>query len=109
MVFAPAAAPLAAFGLDRLSQPESSAWLSRTTKTLLGAAAILALTGMVFGLTPLKTIVNDDRLMITALAAAGAAAIFAGWRAGAIPARSGSAALLALVLLELGNVTNYLL
>src|SRR5262249_7493667 len=57
LIFGLGAAPLAAFGLDGLSQPESSVWLSRTTKILVGLAAILALTGMIFALTPLKTIV----------------------------------------------------
>src|SRR5207302_1115633 len=49
----------------------------------------------------------DDRLVITALCALLAAALVAAWRSGTISHRAGAAAAIALVLFELGNVTDF--
>jgi hypothetical protein len=107
LVFAVGIAPLAAFGMDALSRPESAAWSRRAGRALLGLAAVLATASLIFFAATIRVEIYDHRMMIAAFAAAAAAAIFAAWRAAAISPAAGSAALLGIVLLELGNQTGY--
>src|SRR5487761_1906617 len=105
LMFTLGLAPLAAFGVDLL--PGNTDWSRRAGWILGGAAAVLILGSLFFyagGVTPA---VSDNRMMITALVAVLMAAVLGGWRAGGLSARAGSAAILGLVLLELGNVTDY--
>jgi hypothetical protein len=107
VVLAVCIAPLSAFGLDALPRPGSSAWSLRAGRVLVAIAALLAAASLMFFVAKINLEIYDYRLMITAFAAALAAAVFAAWRAGTLPVGAGWAALLALALLELGNVTNY--
>lgn len=107
VVFAVCVAPLAAFGLDALPRPESSTWSQRAGRVLIAVAAVLAVASLMFFVTKINLEIYDYRLMITALAAVLAAAVFAAWRGSSLTVGAGWAALLALALLELGNVTSY--
>lgn len=104
VMFALGVAPLAAYGLDLLAgplaQPTAELWSRRAGWTLAGFGILLA------ALTVAKS-GTDDRVMITALAAVLAAGLAAAVRGGAISARACGVAAVALVLLELANVTDY--
>lgn len=106
IVFALGLAPLVAFALDRLRDLDPDTWVRRAVRTLLAIAGLLAVASLIFFLVKLP---SDDRVMITALAATVAAGILAAWRARILTPRTASAALLALILFELANVTTYLL
>lgn len=108
IVFAVGFAPLAAYGADLLPRPESSAFSRCAGQWLLGLTGALTLLEMVLWAAK-KNGAEDDRVMITAVAAALLAAILAMWRTEAISARTGTVAVIALVLFELANVTNYYL
>jgi hypothetical protein len=107
VVFALGLAPLVAFALDRFRDLEPTAWIQRAVRTLLAIASVLALASLVFFLLKTPVNISDDRLMITAFAAVVAAGTLAAWRARLISPRAGAAAMLALILFELANVTNY--
>jgi len=107
IVFALGLAPLVAFALDRFRDLEPTAWIQRAVRTLLAIAGVLALASLFFFLLKTPVSISDDRLMITALAAAVAAGILAGWRTRLLSPRAGGAALLALILFELANVATY--
>jgi hypothetical protein len=107
IIFVLGLAPLAAFGIDRLALPESN-WLSRRAGWILsGCAAVLMFGSMFFYAARVAPAISDNRMVITALVALLLAGLLAAWRSGAILARAGTVAALALVLLELGNVTDY--
>lgn len=107
VVFALGLAPLAAFGIDRLPLPESG-WISRRAGWILaGCAAVLMFGSLFFYAARVTPAITDNRMVITALVALLLAGLLAAWRSGGISARAGTVAALALVLLELGNVTDY--
>lgn len=107
VIFALGLAPLAAFGIDRLPLPESN-WLSRRAGWILsGCAAVLLFASLFFYAARVPLAISDNRMVITAFAALLLAALLAAWRSGGISARAGTVAALALVLFELGNVTDY--
>jgi membrane protein YfhO len=107
VIFSLGLAPLAAFGIDRLHLPESG-WVSRRAGWILaGCAAVLMFGSLFFYAARVTPAVSDDRMVITALVALLLAGLLAAWRSGGISARVGTVAALALVLLELGNVTDY--
>jgi hypothetical protein len=107
LVFALGLAPLVALAFDRIHSLEPSPWIQRAVRTLLVIAAVLALASLLFFATRTRPEISDDRLMITVLAATLAATILAAWRTGQLTPRAGGAALLAVILFELANVTNY--
>jgi hypothetical protein len=106
VVFAVGFAPLVAYGVDLLPQPENFGWSRRLGWWLVGATAVLTLIEIVLWAAK-KNGANDDRVMITVIAAASLAAILAAWRAGSISVRAGTVACIALALFELANVNNY--
>jgi len=107
VVFAVGLAPLVAFGVDALPMPNSFAWSRRAGWWLGGLAGALALLSLVLYAAKIPNGLGDDRIMITALAAALAAGLLAGWRSGAITARTGAVSAMCLVLFELANVNGY--
>ncbi len=106
-IFALGLAPLVAFGLDSLKIAESAALARRATQLLAGFGAALAFGVLFLYAAKGAAAVGDGRMLITALCAFLAAGLFSAWRARAIPDRFGAAAAIALVLFELGNVTDY--
>jgi hypothetical protein len=107
LIFALGLAPLAAFGIDRLPLPESE-WISRRAGWILAAcAAVLMFGSLFFYAARVTPAISDNRMVITALVALLLAGLLAAWRSGGISLRGGTIAALALVLLELGNVTDY--
>lgn len=105
LMFTLGLAPLAAFGIDLL--PEDKEWSRRAGWLLGGCAATLALGSLFFYESGVNPAISDNRMVITSLVAALMAAVLGGFRSGGISARAGTAAILGLVLLELGNVTDY--
>ncbi|HVO97697.1 MAG TPA: YfhO family protein [Bryobacteraceae bacterium] len=105
LMFTLGLAPLAAFAVDVL--PESKDWSRRVGWMLGGCAAVLALGSLFFYSAGMTPAISDNRMVMTALVAVLMAAVLGGWRSGGISARAGTAAILGLVLLELGNVTDY--
>jgi hypothetical protein len=106
LVFAVGFAPLVAYGVDLLPQPESFSLARRAGWWLLAVAAVLCVIEMLVWAAK-ATGGTNERVMIPALAAAAVAVILAAWRAGSIAPRAGTVACLAIVLFELANVTNY--
>lgn len=107
LIFALGLAPLAAFGIDWLPLPES-AFLSRRAGWILsGCAAVLLFASLFFYAAKVTPAITDNRMVITAMVALLLAGLLAAWRSGGISARAGTVAALALVLFELGNVTDY--
>ena len=107
IVFMLGLAPLAAFGVDRLAAPESRAATRRAGWILAGFATLLAFASLFFYAARVTLAISDNRMVITAFVAILLAGLMAGLRAGGISARAGTVAALALVLFELGNVTDY--
>ncbi len=106
LLFALGIAPLAAYGMDMIPQPENFL-LSKRAGWILGIfAAIVATASLVFFAARINPM-TDDRLMVPAIAAVLAAGILAGWRSGGLSIRAGSACAIALALFEIGNVTGY--
>ena len=104
VLFALGVAPLAAFGLDSLSKPQSAAFTRRAVWVLAGAGALIGALSLIFSSTKVDF---DDRITISALAALLAAALLAAWRAGAVTLHIGGAVAIGLVLFELANVTDF--
>jgi hypothetical protein len=107
VLFQFAAAALAAFGIDELA----SAWTARGTWILAGFGALtLAIAEAVIFANKL-TFPADDRVILTAVIALLAAALFAAWRRQALTVAHGSTQahvlLVLLLLLELGNTGQY--
>jgi hypothetical protein len=107
LIFALGLAPLIAYGVDFAGTADSSVWTRRGVRVLLAVAAVLALASLLFYAAKVPLAISDDRLMITVLGAALAAAILAGWSSHQLTRRAGGVALLWLILFELANVTNY--
>jgi hypothetical protein len=107
IVFMLGLAPLAAFGIDRLGLPESFS-VTRRAGFILGAfAAVLMFGSLFFYAAKVTPAISDNRMVITAFASVLLAGLLAAVRSGGISARAGTVAALALVLFELGNVTDY--
>jgi len=107
IVFMLGIAPLAAFGVDWLALPESHFLTRRAGWILSGFAAVLILASLFFYAVHVTPVISDNRMVITAFAALLLAALLAALRSGGISARAGTVAALALILFELGNVTDY--
>jgi hypothetical protein len=107
IVFMLGLAPLAAFGIDRLGIPESASVTRRAGFILAGFAAVLMFASLFFYAAKVTPAISDNRMVITAFAAVLLAGLLTGVRSGGISARAGTVAALALVLFELGNVTDY--
>lgn len=104
-IFALGLAPLAAFGLDALREGRHE--FSRRASQILSAfGAVLAFGALFFYAAKGASATGDGRVILTSLCAFFAAALFTMWRAGAVSMRVGSALALALVLFELGTVTD---
>ncbi len=105
IVFALGIAPLAAYGIDRISESPSSPWTRRAMWTLTGFGAIAGLVyGFFFAPNP---VVTDHRMLITVLCTLGLAAILAALRANSISIRGGMLGALLIVLFELSMVSTY--
>lgn len=107
IVFMLGLAPLAAFGIDRLGLPESRLVTRRAGFILAGFAAVLMFSSLFFYAAKVTPAISDNRMVITAFAAVLLAVLLTGVQSGGISARAGTVAALALVLFELGNVTDY--
>ncbi|HEY4359901.1 MAG TPA: YfhO family protein [Bryobacteraceae bacterium] len=107
LLFALGIAPLAAFGVDLLPRPESFPWSRRAGTILAIFGGALALTVLILHIAGAQNALGDERVLITALLALLAAALFAGWRASTLSPALGAWLALALVLLELATVMNY--
>jgi hypothetical protein len=107
IVFMLGLAPLAAFGVDSMRLPESHSVTQRASWILSGFAAVLIFASLFFYAARVTLAISDDRMVIAAFAALMLAGLLAALRSGAISARAGTVAALALILFELGNVTDY--
>ncbi len=96
-------APLVAFGVDALRSEPGASWVRRSALWLgcLGGALI----GFLFLTARASRFEPNEHLMLTGLAALALAALFAAWRRSAIGARLLLVALVALVMIEIGNVS----
>jgi hypothetical protein len=103
VLFQFAAAALAAFGMDEVAQ----SWSTRGTWILAGFGALtLAIAEAVIFANRL-TFPADDRVILTAVIALAAAALFAAWRRGAVTGTQARVLVVLLLLLELGNTGQY--
>jgi len=103
VLFQFAAGALAAFGIDELA----ASWTARGTWILAGFGAVtLAIAEAVIFANKL-TFPGDDRVILTAVIALLAAALFAAWRRHALSATQARVLLVLLLLLELGNTGQY--
>lgn len=103
VLFQFAAAALATFGIDRLA----ASWTARGTWILAGFGALtLAIAEAVIFANKL-TFPADDRVILTAVIALLAAALFAAWRRHALASTQAHVLLVLLLLLELGNTGQY--
>jgi len=100
-------APLCAFAIDLLPEAAASLW-SKRVGFALAAIALVILAAAVIGFL-VKLAALENRMLLTALAAALAASLLTGWRMQIISARLGAAAALALILFEFASVTTYYL
>jgi hypothetical protein len=107
IVFMLGLAPLAAFGVDSMVVPESHGVTRRAGWILSGIAAVLVFASLFFYAARVTPAISDNRMVITAFVALLLAGLLAGLRSGGISARTGAVAALALILFELGNVTDY--
>jgi len=107
IMFALGLAPLAAFGIDSLAYPDSARITKSAGYILSTFGAVLALASLFFYAAKATPAISDNRMMITAFAALLFAALLAGIRAGGVSPGAGTICVLLLVLLELGNVTDY--
>jgi membrane protein YfhO len=103
VLFAIGVATLAGFGLDALRESFTGGPRLAAAWILAGLGAVLALGSLAFYAAKLPMAISDNRLIITALCAILAAALLAA----RLSARAASVAAIALVLFELGNVTDY--
>ncbi|MEQ1884032.1 MAG: YfhO family protein [Bryobacteraceae bacterium] len=121
IVFALGVAPLAAIGIDRVLRlvPHecvdstlaalAEVWLPRAAWVLCAFAGVLILASIFYFTAGSTPAIVDNRMLITAIAALGAAGILAGVRSGSVGQRGAAFLAIFLVLLELSNVTNYVL
>jgi hypothetical protein len=103
VLFQFAAAALAAFGIDALAR----SWTSRGTWMLAGFGALTLAIAEAMIFANRLTFPTDDRVILTAVIALAAAALFAAWRRQALTATQARVLLILLLLLELGNTGQY--
>jgi hypothetical protein len=107
IIFMLGLAPLAAFGVDSLARPENRSFTRRVGWILSGFAAVLIFASLFFYAARVPLAISDNRMVITAFVALLLAGLLAGLRSGGVSPRAGTVAALALILFELGNVTDY--
>ncbi len=107
IVFMLGLAPLAAFGVDAMSLKESHYLTRRAGWILAGFGAVLGFASLFFYAAHVAPAISDNRMVIAGFSALMLASLFAGLRSGGISARAGTVLALALILFELGNVTDY--
>ena len=103
VLFQFAAAALAAFGIDELA----ASWTARGTWILAGFGALTLAIAEAMIFANKLTFPADDRVILTAVIALAAAALFAAWRRRALTAAQARVLLILLLLLELGNTGQY--
>ncbi len=103
VLFAVGVAVLAAFGLDAIRARGNTEVELRFSWVLAGVGAVLAFGSLAFYAARVPMAISGDRLVITSLCAFLAAGLFAARFSG----RGVGVAAIALVLFELGNVTDY--
>ena len=103
VLFQFAAAALAAFGMDELA----AGWSARGTWILAGFGALTLAIAEVLILANKLTFPADDRVILTAVIALLAAALFAAWRRQALTSGQAPVLLVLLLLFELGNSGQY--
>ena len=100
-------APLSTFAIDLLPEAGASLWPKRVGFALAAIALVILGLAVIGFLSKVPAL--ENRILLTALAAALAASILTGWRMQIVSARLGAAALLALILFEFASVTTYFL
>jgi hypothetical protein len=103
VLFQFACAALAAFGIDELA----ASWTARGTWILTGFGALTLAIAEAMIFANRLTFPTDDRVILTAVIALAAAALFAAWRRHALSATQAHVLLVLLLLLELGNTGQY--
>jgi hypothetical protein len=103
VLFQFAAAALAAFGIDELA----ASWTARGTWILAGFGALTLVLAEAEIFANRLTFPADDRVILTAVIALLAAALFAAWRHQALTGPQAHVLLVLLLLLELGNTGQY--
>jgi hypothetical protein len=103
VLFQFAAAALAAFGIDELT----ASWTARGTWILAGFGAFTLAIAEAMIFANKLTFPADDRIILTAVIALAAAALFAAWRRHALTGTQARVLLVLLLLLELGNTGQY--
>jgi hypothetical protein len=103
VLFQFAAAALAAFGIDELA----ASWTARGTWILAGFGALTLAIAEAMIFANKLTFPADDRIILTAVIALAAAALFAAWRRQALTGTQARVLLVLLLLLELGNTGQY--
>ena len=106
IVFSIGLAPLVAYAADLLPRPGNASWLGRAAWALAAFSALVATIGFIVFAAKIQ-LHTDDRLLVAAIAAVLAAAIFAGWRNNALSPQAGLVCITGLVLFELFNVSTY--
>ena len=96
-------AALAAFGIDQLA----TSWTARGTWTLAAFGTLTLAIAQFVIFTNRLTFPADDRVILTAVIALLAAALFAAWRRQALTSTQAHVLLILLLLLELGNSAQY--
>jgi hypothetical protein len=103
VLFQFAAAALAAFGIDELAR----SWTARGTWILAGFGALTLAIAEAMIFANRLTFPADDRVILTAVIALAAAALFAAWRRQSLTSTQAHVLLVLLLLLELGNTGQY--
>ena len=102
-IFSLGIAPLTAYGMDAVRRLRIHATVRRLTIGLWGLG--IGVIALVAGSFYWKGFDGHDPLVLTGIAALLAAAVTTGWRAGLAKPHAFAAALVALMLFEMGNVT----
>jgi hypothetical protein len=103
VLFQFAAAALATFGIDELA----ASWTARGTWILAGFGALTLAIAEAAIFANHLTFPADDRVILTAVIALAAAALFAAWRRQALTGTQARVLLVLLLLFELGNTGQY--
>jgi hypothetical protein len=103
VLFQFAAAALATFGIDEMAR----SWTARGTWILAGFGALTLAIAEAMIFANRLTFPADDRVILTAVIALAAAALFAAWKRQALTATQARVLLVLLLLLELGNTGQY--
>jgi hypothetical protein len=103
VLFQFAAAALATFGIDELAE----SWTARGTWILAGFGALTLAIAEAMIFANRLTFPADDRVILTAVIALAAAALFAAWRRQSLTSTQAHVLLVLLLLFELGNTGQY--